>query len=578
MTTTEIAPSAVDSDVLRRLIEPELERWKVPGIEVALVRDDEVVFAGGFGHADRDSKAPVTDQTLFHHGSTGKTHTALLVGILVEEGLLDWDEPIRTYLPDFKLSDPVRTELVTMRDLLSHRTGVSRNELMWVANPSWSRAELVRRLRFLDMARPFRTEFLYWNQGYALAGHIIGVVTGSTWEEQLRTRVLGPLGMTSATTSIPEAEATGNLSHPYAHKDGEVVEVNHRPIDPAAPAGQLMYNATDSARWLRFQANNGELDGVRLVNEDTYKQTRTVTLPVDVPSPIPDIAEWGPRFLGLGLGPIVGIYRDKPMVYAVGGIDGFATSLVVLPEPRIGVLIAANVSGSGLPFPLTFDLADRLLGVEPRPWMNKFHAESEKMLAAAKESKAEPKTVAGTSPSHALDEYVGDYEHPGYDALRVQKTSDTELGFTIGELDLTATYRHYDTWTARFEAFEMSFPLTFVTDADGVVAEIVAPLEPLVAPVRFARRADEQLKDPEFLSRLTGRYTLGEIAVEITLNASGTLVAEVAGQGSMELVPAQGTTFGLAAMPSQQVEFTVGAEGPATELSTQGMTFKRVSD
>jgi hypothetical protein len=117
-----------------------------------------------------------------------------------------------------------------------------------------------------------------------------------------------------------------------------------------------------------------------------------------------------------------------------------------------------------------------------------------------------------------------------------------------------------------------------VTDADGVVAEIVAPLEPLVAPVRFTRRADEKLNDPDFLSRLTGRYALGDIKVEITLNANGALVAEVAGQGSMELVPAQGTTFGLAAMPSQQVEFTVGAEGPATELSTQGMSFKRVEE
>src|SRR2546423_15611638 len=137
MTTTETAPSAIDQDMLRRLIEPELDRWKVPGIEVALVKDDQVVFAGGFGFADRDAGTPVTENTLFHHGSTGKTHTALLAGILVDEGLLDWDEPIRTYLPDFKLSDPVRTEPVTMRDLLSHRTGVLRKQPLWGAKPSW---------------------------------------------------------------------------------------------------------------------------------------------------------------------------------------------------------------------------------------------------------------------------------------------------------------------------------------------------------------------------------------------------------------------------------------------------------
>ena len=578
MTITESA-SAIDRDFLQRLIEPELERWKVPGLEVALVKDDEVVFAGGFGLADRASGTPVDEKTLFHHGSTGKTHTALLAGILVDEGLLDWDTPIRTYLPDFKLSDPVRTELVTIRDLLAHRTGVSRNELQWVANPSWTRAELVGRLRYLDMARDFRTEFLYWNQGYALAGHIIGVVTGSTWEEQLHTRLLKPLGMTSAVTRIEEAEATGHLSHPYEVKDREIVETTHRPINPCAPAGQLLYCATDSARWLRFQANDGELDGVRLVTEDTYKQTRKVTIPLDIGEAfVPGEPDWGPTILGLGLGPAIGTYRGKPMVYASGGIDGFGTILVVLPHARIGVLVAGNVFPCGLAQALTFYLADRLLGVEPRAWLDRLYEESEKQRAAIKEAKAEVKKVDGTSPSHALDDYVGDYEHPGYGLLRVSKTSDDELGFTLGELDLGSTYRHYDTWTARFEAFDESFPLTFVTDADGVIAEVVAPLDEQAQPIRFARRPDDQLTDADFLSRLTGRYAMGDIVVEITVGANGKLVADVAGQGSSELEPTHGTTFTIAASPSQSVEFVLGPDGPATGIVTSGVTFKRADD
>jgi len=576
MTTTEIAPSTLDREFLARLIEPELERWHVPGVEVALVKDDEVVFAGGFGYADRDAGTPVTENTLFHHGSTGKTHTGLVVGSLVDEGVLDWDEPIRTYLPDFKLSDPVRTEMVTLRDLLSHRTGVSRNELMWVGNPSWSRAELVRRLRFLDMARPFRTEFQYWNQGYGLVGHIIGVVTNSTWEEQLRKRVLEPLGMTSAVMRIEEAEATGNLSKPYEVKDGETREIAHRPIDPVAPAGQLLYSATDSARWMRFQANGAELDGVRLVKEDTYKQTLLVTIPLEAPGMIPGTEEWGPRILGLGLGSAIGIYRDKPAIISSGGIDGFTTNLIVLPSSRIGVLVAANVTGTGLPSALMFDLADRLLGLEPRAWRDKIHCEYKKMLDAAKEAKAEPNVVSGTKPSHALDDYAGSYEHPGYGVLQVSKASDTELSFKLAELDLTSKYRHYDTWTAGFEAFQMDFPITFVTDADGNVAEAVAPLEPLVQPIRFARKPSDTLSDPEFLSRLSGTYKFGEITVDIRLNDGGKLEAEVAGQGTSELEPAQGLSFTLTAAPSQSVEFVLGDEGPATALVTSGVTFNRV--
>src|SRR5438093_5197686 len=165
----------------------------------------------------------------------------MLAAALVDEGVLDWDRPVREYLPDFRLYDEVLTARVTIRDLLAHRTGVARHEFMWVANPSWDRAELVRRLRHLEPARDLRTEFLYWNQGYAAAGLVMGVVTGSTWEEQVRARVLEPLGMSSATTSVEEALESGNLARPYELKDGEVVDVGYRTIDAAAPAGQILY-------------------------------------------------------------------------------------------------------------------------------------------------------------------------------------------------------------------------------------------------------------------------------------------------------------------------------------------------
>ena len=180
----------VSQTVLGQLIEPELARWKVPGLELAIVKGDDVLFAGGFGTANVATGAPVEPTTLFHHGSTGKLMTALLVAILVEEGLLDWDRCVREYLPEFRLIDPVLTERVTVRDLLAHRTGVGSHDFMWLANPSWARPELVRRLRYLDTAHDLRTEFVYWNCGYAVVGHVIGAVTDSTWEEQLRLRVL----------------------------------------------------------------------------------------------------------------------------------------------------------------------------------------------------------------------------------------------------------------------------------------------------------------------------------------------------------------------------------------------------
>jgi CubicO group peptidase (beta-lactamase class C family) len=488
----EVAPTVVlpGGEDLRDLVEPELERWRVPGLEVAVVQGDEVLFAGGFGKADVSRGIPVTPTTLFHHGSTGKTLTALLVAVLVDEGLLEWDRPVCDYLPEFRLSDPVLTERVTIRDLLAHRTGIARHEFMWLANPSWDRAELVRRLRYLEPVKDLREAFIYFNPGYAAAGHVVGAVTGSTWEEQLRLRILEPLGMSSAVTSIREALGTGNLSRPYEIKQGEVVEVEYRSINAVAPAGEIMYCALDSARWLQFQANGGELDGLRLASEDPYKQLMSVQVTVEVPPPVPDEPDWGPAFAGLGLGPALGTYRGRRMIYASGGIDGFRTDLLVLPAERIGVLSCANRLATGLPFALNLEIADRLLGVEPRPWLRRLHEVEEKEREEAAKA-PKPKVVPGTSPSHPLEDYVGQYEHRGYGLLQVTLGADG-LEFRLGELDFTGTHRHFDTWTTRYEAFDEDFPMTFVTNADGDVDEVMVPLDPLVAPIRFTRTRKEE--------------------------------------------------------------------------------------
>lgn len=482
----------VSSTVLGELIGPELARWKVPGLEVAVVHDDQVLFAGGFGSANVAIGAPVEPTTLFHHGSTGKMMTSLLAAILVEEGLLEWDRPVRDYLPEFRLVDTVLTERVTIRDLLAHRTGVAGHDFVWFANPSWTREELVRRLRYLDIARDLRTGFVYWNYGYAVAGHVMGVVTGSTWEEQLRARILEPLGMSSAVTSIREAEEGGKLSRAYEVRSGKATEVAYRAIGSAAPAGEILYCATDSATWLRFQANDGELDGRRLVSEDLFRQLRTVQVPFEFGRLVADEPSWSPRWLGLGLGPALGIYRDRLVIFAQGGIDGFSTCLIVVPEERIGILVAANVTGSGLPLPSSFHLTDLLMGHEPRPWLEKRYAQSEQRRLDREERATKVRVVPGTAPSHSLDDYVGIYEDSGYGELRVSRASETELACTLGELNLSLSYRHYDTWMANLMedlvTADADVPLTFVTDAEGVVAEVVAPLEPMTRPIRFTRR------------------------------------------------------------------------------------------
>jgi CubicO group peptidase (beta-lactamase class C family) len=406
----------------------------------------------------------------------------------VDEGVLDWDRPLFEYFPDFRLHDAVATKRVTLRDLLSHRSGLPRHELVWVANPSWDRAEVVRRLRHLELNRDMRVEFQYCNLGYTAVGHLIGAVTGSTWEEQLRSRVVEPLGMSRTVTSLELARASGDLARPYVVRHGEIVEVPYRAIDTSAPAGQLISCAEDSARWLLFQANGGELEGKRLVSDETFAQTRSIQVPVQFPTILPDRPDWGPTWLGYGLGWMVSTYRRRPAIWHSGGIDGFSTMVIVLPEDRSAALVSANSGNGSFAMALMLDLVDRVLGVQPRPWGDRLFAQFEQEAAATKDMQANQRVVAGTGPSHPLAEFAGRYEHPGYGLLRVDPGSTpTALRMRLGELDLAVEHRHYDTWTARYDPLEIDFPVTFLTDAEGDVIEAWAALEETLPPIRFVR-------------------------------------------------------------------------------------------
>ena len=490
MATTVGSVAALSEDGLRKLIEPELEQFGVPGVEVAVVRGGEVLFAGGFGLRDMENGLPVTPSTVFHHGSTGKAFTCLLVAALVDDGVVELDRPVRQYLPEFRLADPVASDRVTIRDLLSHRSGLARHDLMWIANPSWPTEELVRRLRHLEMGAELRSEFQYCNLGYATVGAIIAEATGSSWAEEVRHRVLEPLGMLGAVTSTDEMQGLANHAEPYIRREGRLGRTGNRSITATAPAGQLMYCAEDSARWLRFQAANGELDGRRVAAEATFAQTRSIQIPVTFPGLVSDQPEWGPRWLGYGLGWVLGAYRDRPMIWHSGGIDGFYTEVLVLTDDEAGVLVSANLDGSLLTTAVLYTVADLLLVQEPRPWFERMHALGREADEEAREARAGEKVVAGTTPSRDAGDFAGAYEHPGYGALHVVPGSGTDLVVKLGELDVSATHRHFDTWTARYEALDVTFAMTFVAAPDGSVAEVRAEFEP-GTPIVFTRTPGE---------------------------------------------------------------------------------------
>jgi CubicO group peptidase (beta-lactamase class C family) len=562
----------LDVDALAAHVAGELERFRVPGVEVVVVRDGEVLLAGGFGrrHVERD--LPVTSRTVFAHGSTGKAFTAFLVGQLVDDGLLDWDRPVREHLRDFRLADPVASDRVTVRDLLCHRSGLPRHDLAWMANPAAERAELVRRMRHLEPSRDLRTLFQYCNLGYAAAGLLCGHVTGSTYEEQLRVRILEPLGMAGTHLSPAEVAALDDHATPYAEREERIVPISHRDTSNIAPAGGIMSCADDTARWLLCQLAGGELDGRRLISGDSLGATHALQFPVaGIPLPRNEAV----RVHGYAMGWVVATYRGRPHLSHGGGIDGFTTEFALLPAERIGVAVSGN-RATALPAALARHVLDRLLGAEAHDWGAEALEETERMEAALKErSEQGRRVVAGTAPAHQLGDYAGRYEHPGYGTLEVGN-GDGGLDVALGVIGFEVAHRHYETFDLVWKDLgELRMTASFVTDESGSVSEVRCSFEPAVETVRFRRVADARLSDEGFLAGLAGRYALGPVTVEVVVEAGPRLVAFQNGN-RVALEPSGGLRYTVPMAPGLTLEFVLDDSGRATAIATPQGTLTRV--
>lgn len=308
----------------------------IPGMAIAIVKDDQVIMARGFGVRDIDTNQPADEHTLFAIGSSTKSFTAALAAMLVDEGKVDWDEPIRTYLPEFRLHDEEIAAQVTLRDALSHRTGLNRTDLLWVSGRA-SRAEILEAIGEAELYSPFREKWHYNNIMFLAAGEAAARVAGSDWDSMLAERILQPLGMSATNSTYEDAQASAALSKGYTwDKDRERYRtLPMRNINSVAPAGSINSTVTDMTQWLRLQLNRGEIDGKRLISEEQIEQMWTACSEV-APS------------MEYGLGWFVREWRGKRLIEHGGNIDGFASSMSMLPDENIGFVLLKNVSHSPL--------------------------------------------------------------------------------------------------------------------------------------------------------------------------------------------------------------------------------------
>jgi CubicO group peptidase (beta-lactamase class C family) len=548
------------------VIEAALEDWKAPGLGLSVVVDGTPVLAEGYGLRDVERALPVTPQTLFAIGSATKAFTTFLMGTLADEGRLDWDEPVARYLPGFELYDEYATVHVTPRDMATHRSGLPRHDLAWYNDESITRAEVVRRLRHLPPNKELREAWQYNNFMYATAGYLVEQISGKSWEDNVRERILEPLGMTRSNLSVADSQADDNAAQPYLEEDDVVRKIPFRPIGVMAPAGAINSSVEDMARWVALQTGDGRSNGRQLIASGTLHEMHTPQVAIPV---LPDKPEHSPA--GYALGWFTETYRGHYRVHHGGNIDGFSALVSLFPTERVGIVVLVNKNASPLPHLVTLTVADRVFGLDPAGWIDKAAVERDRAKAFVEQGEQNKDLfrVEDTHPSRELAAFAGAYEQPGYGIVEI-RTTDDGLVMEHNDMVLPLRHWHYDVFNVEAEEDEVipeDLRVSFLADERGRISRIAVPFEPYVDPIVFTRLPDRKLADPAYLARLAGEYELPNQPVTIDLQGN-TLVLRIAGQPAYDLVPSGTDEFELEGIAAGiSVKFTVPESGPATEAT-----------
>jgi CubicO group peptidase (beta-lactamase class C family) len=537
---TERAQAALEG--FSELARQAREAFNVPGLAVSVIVGGKVVFSEGFGYRDIEDELPMTPDTLFAVGSTTKAMTATLLGMMVDEGKLDWDEPVRRYLPDFAVSDPMISPRITTRDLLTHRTGLPRHDLLWYNDNESSREDLIARIPHLEMAADLRQEFLYNNLMYMTAGHLAATLAGESWEQLMRDRLFGPLGMTRSNFSVATSQQDPNHALPYReNEDGELERIPFRAIDMIGPAGSVNSTVDEMSQWVGFNLLRGKARGETLIQPGTLAEIHSPQMTMQRTPERPDISV--PTY---GMGWFVRTYRGHRQVYHGGGIDGFVTSVMMFPDDDLGI-VAFDNRGSGLAELISRHAADRILGLEHVDWIGEAAATREKAEQAQEraEQKQQAAKIEGTRPSHPLADYAGRYRHPGYGELLIEQDGEG-LTLHFNGIEAPLEHWHYDVWSGAETDGDKTFEnqkLLFGTNVDGLIATVSSRLEPRVDPVVFHKLPDPSMSDPTLLEGLTGVYEMATgTRIRVSLSGS-TLQLTIPGQPTYELEPELGGRF-----------------------------------
>lgn len=470
---------------LDNYISKVLKTFEVPGMSVAIVKDGKVLLVKGFGVKRLGEQSPVDAHTLFSIASNSKAFTSAALAILVEEGKIQWDDPVIKYLPWFKMSDPYVTTHLTIRDMLVHHSGLAAysGDLMLFPPSTFSRKEIVQKVAELPLVHDFRTTYAYDNVLYVTAGELISEVSGIPWEDFIKTRIFDKIGMTESLSKFSEFKNQTNVATGHARYEGKVQVIdNDLDImigDAGAPCGGIITNATDISKWLITQLDSGRApNDAKIFSSESTKQLWKIVTPISYGKIDEDLKPAQINLGGYALAFHIYNYKQYKIVGHGGALDGFVSQIAMVPDLNLGIAVFTNQESTGAYYSVIYHILDYYMKFPFFDWISGYKNREDSSMVRLKKRQKENIIipVSGTKLSLPLDKYAGIYKDKLIGNISIKKENGSMVLQFNQSLQLVADLKHfqYDTFIAHFrnKDFKADSYVTFSLNPDGSINEV----------------------------------------------------------------------------------------------------------
>ena len=565
---------------LDQKLEKLLSQTHAPGFSIAVVKADKIIYAKGFGYSNIEQKEKVNENTLFAIGSTTKAFTTALLGIMEEEHGLNFDDTPRKYLSNLEFYNDELNNKLTIKDLVSHRSGLPRHDFSWYLFPTESKDSLLARVKYHEPFADLRSTWHYNNFGYLIQGLITAKLTGKTWEQNIRDRFFVPLEMSRSNLSIKEMKPMKNISTGYEWKNLDTtVALDYFNIAAISPAGSINSSAKEMSAWLKIWLNQGKYKGKQVLPEAYIKKAVNPLMLVGPGISDPQFADQHLKSYGYAW--FVSSYKGHYRLEHGGNIDGFTANIALVPADSLGIIVLCNQDGSMLPALARNIMSDELLDLSKTDWIayhdNKIE-QLRKQLNATKQAQNESR-VLGAKPSHLLEEFTGKYTHPGYGDFLISVQNDSLFAqFPVRKYYLNPW--HYDLFKPQeykdgkvdtLSGLGVNF--NFRTGELGDVESVEVKFEPNLKPLSFSRAPLQADVSMDELKTYAGDYELAGGVLKVTVDTKMELYLKIPGQPIYTLIPLSNTDFGIVGLTGYKVQFNKSGKAIEMHLIQPNGTF-----